>query len=126
MTDPNFPDFQMPAVLKRGFEIPKLIGPAESMYTRLVKQIIRFEERLSGEEELGGRFVTVPNEGVFHILDISYWGPDMLIFRGKNADGSPIELLQHYTQMSVLLCVVPKEKEEPRRIGFLLEKRLEK
>ena len=40
--------------------------------------------------------------------------------------GKPIQLMQHYSQLSVLLCVVPKELEEPRRIGFILEQRFEK
>jgi hypothetical protein len=118
------PDFVVPKILSPTFNIPKLIAPAESIYKRMVKQIIQFESKLSSDEELGGRFVTAPRDGPIHILDIGYWGPDMLIFHGQDADGRPIELLQHYTQMSVLLCVVPKEKEKPRRIGFILEQRL--
>jgi len=50
----------------------------------------------------------------------------MLIFRGTDADGRPIELLQHYSQMTVLLCAVPKEKDKPRRIGFILEEELKR
>ena len=50
------------------------------MYERLVKQIVQFEARLSDEDEIGGRFVTAPKEGIIHIQDISYWGPDLLVF----------------------------------------------
>ena len=35
-----------------------------------------------------------------------------------------MELLQHYTQVNILLCAVPKEKEKARRIGFILEQHL--
>jgi len=37
-----------------------------------------------------------------------------------------MQLLQHYTQMSILLTAVPKANEEPVRIGFHLVRRIEK
>jgi hypothetical protein len=116
-----------PAVLdirQPTFEIQELMTPAESMFERLVTQIQEFEARLTPTEEIGGRFVSAPKEGAFHIRDISHRGPDMLVFHGIDVDGRPIQLLQHYTQMNVLLCVMPIVKEEPFRIGFILEQRL--
>jgi hypothetical protein len=116
-----------------GWVLPKSLGvaipplpdpPAKWMYERVARQIIDFEKELSPDQEIGGRFVAAPREGVFHIEDLGYWGPDMLIFYGKDADGRPIQLMQHYSQLSVLLCVVPKEKETARRIGFVLLERL--
>jgi hypothetical protein len=106
------------------FKMPTIDPPAKWMYERITRQIVEFEQRLSPDEEIGGRFVSAPKEGCFHIEDIAYWGPDMLIFHGRDFDGRPIQLLQHYTQLSLLLCSVPKEKEQPRRIGFVLESKL--
>lgn len=100
--------------------------PAKWMYERVARQIIVFEQKLSPDEEIGGRFVAAPKEGTFHIDDIGYWGPDMMIFYGTDLTGKPIQLMQHYSQLSVLLCVVPKEKEKARRIGFILHERLSK
>jgi hypothetical protein len=116
------PTFAMPTLPK--LNLPKIDPPAQWMYERLVRKIVEFEEALTPEEEIGARLVSAPGEGVFHIEDVSYWGPDMLIFHGSNTDGRPIQLLQHYTQLSVLLCVLPKAQEEPRRIGFILAQRL--
>jgi hypothetical protein len=60
--------------------------------------------------------------GVFHIKDLDCWGPDMLIFHGEDEGGRPIRLLQHYSQLSVLLCAVPREKDtEPKVSGFVIE-----
>jgi len=101
------------------------INPAKWMYERLVMQIVEFEANLSPEEELGGRFVTAPRDGSIHIEDIGYHGPDMLIFYGTDKEGKSIQLLQHYSQLSVLLCAVPKAGEAPRRIGFELQSKLE-
>ena len=43
-----------------------------------------------------------------------------------NEAGRPIRLVQHYTQLNVLLTAMPKPKpEEPaRRIGFQLQERV--
>ena len=51
-------------------------------------------------------FESDSKEGVIHIEDMGYWGPDLLIFYGSDQSGRPVELLQHYTQISVLLCAV--------------------
>lgn len=95
--------------------------PAKRMFDRVAHHIIEFEKILSPDQEIGGRFVSAPKEGVFHIENISYAGGDMLIFHGHDSESRPIMLLQHYSQMSVLLCAIPKEKDKARRIGFLLE-----
>jgi hypothetical protein len=121
----RIPDMRLPRI-QNPLTSRERLNPAEWMYERLVKQIVDFESRLSPDEEIGGRFVAAPKEGAFHIENISYWGPDMLMFVGRDADGRPIQLMQHYTQMSILLCSVPREKDDPRRIGFILLDQLEK
>jgi hypothetical protein len=121
----SFPNIRIPQI-HNPLPSKERLNPAEWMYERLIKQIVEYEKRLSPEEEIGGRFVAAPKEGTFHIEDISYWGPDILMFMGRDADGRPIELMQHYSQMSILLCAVPKETDEPRRIGFVLMGQLEK
>lgn len=99
-------------------------NPAKWVYQRLIKQINDFECRLTDEEEIGARLVATP-AGVFHIESISFWGPDMLIFHGKNAHGRPVQLLQHYSQLSLELTALPKEREQPRRrIGFEFGRKL--
>jgi hypothetical protein len=100
-------------------------NPAQWMFDRLVRLIDDFEKNLSDEEEIGGRIVGAPGEGSFHIDDIGFWGPDMIMFYGKNAYGRPVRLIQHYTQLSVLLTSMPKEKERPRRIGFAIRERID-
>ena len=106
---------------------PSKDNPAEWMFERLVRLIEDFEKGLSNEEEIGGRMVGAPGEGTFHIDDIGFWGPDLIMFYGKNKEGRPVRLIQHYTQLSVLLTSMPKERkeEEPRRIGFVLRELVE-
>jgi len=106
--------------------LPSKTNPAEWMFDRLIRLIDDFEKALSDQEEIGGRLTNAPGEGSFHIDDIGFWGPDLIMFYGKNRDGRPIRLIQHYQQLNVLLTSMPKEKEKPaRRIGFAIQQRIE-
>ena len=99
------------------------INPAKWTYDKLVQQIVEFESELTGDEEIGGRIVGTPGpEGFFHIEDLGYVGPHMIIFYGSNSHGKAVELIQHWTQLSVMLTALPKEGDKPRRIGFELAK----
>ncbi len=61
---------------------------------------------------------------IIHIDDVGYWGPDIIRFYGNTSDGHPVELMQHISQLNVLLMAV-KPVAEPRRIGFVLQKKLD-
>jgi len=99
--------------------------PAKWAFERIARQIRDFEEQLSGDEEIGLPLVASPKTGMMHIEDIGYWGPDMLIYHGRNDHRKPMRLLQHYTQMSILLTAVPKIQAKPNRIGFHLIEKIE-
>ena len=98
----------------------KPFDPAAWMHQRLVNQIVAFEKNLGPDHEIGGRFVEGPGSEPLHISNVASWGPDMILFMGQFADGRKFELIQHYSQVSVLLVAVPKTAEQPRRIGFEL------
>ena len=100
------------------------LNPAEWMFERLAKSIIDFESKLDETKEIGARLVNFSARETISIDDLGYWGPDLIIFYGKNADGAKVELLQHVSQTNVLLVALPSENEKPRRIGFILEEKL--
>lgn len=100
-------------------------GPAEQMYDKLVRSIARFEEGLNETLEVGARLVNFGPE-TLHIENVGFWGDHMVKFSGRTSDGRPVELLQHYSQVSLLLVAVPiAPNKPPRRIGFELVSRLE-
>jgi hypothetical protein len=101
------------------------LNAAKSMYERLAKQIAEFEADLDATQEVGARFVAAPGEGIIHIEDASFWGPDMLIFHGRNAEGRKVQVLQHYSQLSITLTAVAATEPEPRRVGFVLLKKVD-
>jgi hypothetical protein len=100
----------------------KPYDPAAWMHQRLVHQVMEFEKNLGPDHEVGGRFVEGPSGEPLHLSNVASWGPDMILFMGEFPDGRKWELVQHYSQVSMLLVAVRKINEEPRRIGFELLK----
>lgn len=98
---------------------------AEWMYERLVRSINDFEQELDQDHEVGARLVSFGAELTFHIDDVGYWGPDIIIFHGTDTNGKKVKLLQHISQLSVLLVATDKVRSEPRRIGFRLMEKLD-
>lgn len=83
---------------------------------------MEFEKNLGADHEVGGRFIEGPGSEPLHLSNVASWGPDMILFMGQFGDGRKWELIQHYSQVSLLLIAVPKMTKEPRRIGFELMK----
>jgi hypothetical protein len=97
-------------------------SPSEWAYDRLVLYIRNFESQLDGEHEIAMGFAG-GEAGVLRIEGLGYYEPDIITFFGRDEDGLKTQLIQHVSQMSVLLRAVPKQtpEEPPRRIGFRLQ-----
>ena len=109
----------LPATLPQPPALPD--NAARWMFERLATYIKQFESTLDDEHEIGARLVSFGHNLTFHIEDMGYYGPDMIVFYGRNDSGEPVQLIQHTSQLSVLLVAVRKQAERPRRIGFILD-----
>jgi len=101
-------------------------SPAEWAYERLVIYIQNFEEQLDNEHEIAVGFVG-GDAGVLRIEGLGFFDPDIVTFYGTDGDGTKTQLIQHVTQLSVMLRAIPKESEtvDAKRIGFRLVADLE-
>ena len=96
-------------------------NPAKWLYERLVKIINDFEENLTNDYQAGVKQVTFNGQS-FAVDGIDYSGNDLIIFYGRLQSGEPLWLLQHITQVNLLLVAVPRtdDTSKPRRkIGFV-------
>ena len=96
-------------------------SPARWAYERLILYIQNFEEQLDDEHEVAMGF-TGGEAGVMRIEGIGFFAPDIVTFYGRDEDEARTQLIQHVSQLNVMLRALPKapEVEEPRRIGFRL------
>jgi hypothetical protein len=93
---------------------------ASEFHKRLMRWINDFEATLDQAHEVGVRLVSFGQSVIFHLRNICFWNPSLIRFDGIMEDGSPVQLIQHVTQISVLLTKLPrKDPSKPKRpIGF--------
>jgi hypothetical protein len=101
-------------------------SPAQWAYERVILYIKNFEEQLDTEHEVAMGF-TGGDAGILRIEGIGWFAPDILTFYGEDDEGSRTQLIQHVSQLNVMLRALPKapEEETARRIGFRLAEGLE-
>lgn len=90
-------------------------------YERLILYIQNFEQQLDGEHEVAMGFAG-GDAGVLRIEGIGYYDPDIITFYGSEGSGTKTQLVQHVSQLNVMLRAVPKARQEApaNRIGFRL------
>lgn len=99
----------------------KAKSPAEWAYERLILYIKNFEEQLDNEHEVAMGFAG-GDTGVLRIEGMGFFDPDIITFYGSDEAGIKMQLVQHVSQLSVMLRALPKpvKAEPPNRIGFRL------
>jgi hypothetical protein len=98
-----------------------IFHPAQLIYKQLSKYIRDFERELDEEHEIGARLVSFGSTITFHIENVRYYDPYIITFYGINDNGEKVQLIQHTSQLNVLLVAMKKLQEKPNRVGFLME-----
>ena len=103
-------------------------SPAEWAYRRLVLYLRAFEEGLDEDHEAAMGFAGGPGgaAGLLRIKGVGFSAPDLVTFAGTDRDGGRSQLIQHVSQLNVVLRAIRKPGEaRPYRIGFRLARALE-
>lgn len=125
-SDPDAPaagDETVPSGMKQPVDSK---SPAQWAYERLILYIRNFEELLDGEHEVAMGFAG-GDAGVLRIEGMGYYDPDIITFYGSDERGGKTQLVQHVSQLNVMLRALPKQnaKGKAQRIGFRLASALE-
>lgn len=101
-------------------------SPAQWAYERIILYLKNFEDTLDNAHEVAMGF-TGGDVGVLRIEGMGYFDPDIVTFYGSDPTGAKTQLIQHVSQLNVMLRALPKavETAEPTRIGFRLAQDLE-
>ena len=94
---------------------------ASEFYNQLIKWISAFDAQLDSEHEVGVRLVSFGQAITFYLTAISYSNPSLITFFGNSKEGEPVQLIQHVSQISVLLTKLQKcDPHKPKRhLGFV-------
>ena len=96
---------------------------AQWAYERLILYIQNFESQLDNEHEVGMALAGA-KVGTLLIQGIGFFAPDIVTFYGEDEQGGRLQLVQHVSQLNVMLVASPKREDEPNRIGFRLVQQL--
>ena len=126
-TDPNAKSAaqqNLPAAVTKKPNAQK--SPAQWAYERIILYLKNFEEQLDHEQEVAMGF-TGSDVGVLRIEGMGYFDPDIVTFYGRDETGGQTQLIQHVSQLNVMLRSLPKPEaqEKPNRIGFRLAQDLD-
>ncbi len=101
-------------------------SPAQWAYERLIIYIQNFEKQLDATHEVAIGF-TGGDVGVLRIEGMGYFDPDIVTFYGSDMSGVKTQLVQHVSQLSVMLRALPRPTGETqaKRIGFRLAAELD-
>ncbi len=93
---------------------------ASEFHSRLAQRIRAFEAALDPSQDVGVQLVSFGQSITFHVTNVGFHNPSLIVFRGVLENGNPVELIQHVSQLSFLLVAMKRsEPEKPRRtIGF--------
>ncbi|MEL7099083.1 MAG: DUF6173 family protein [Pseudomonadota bacterium] len=105
---------------------PARKSAAQWAYERIIIYLQNFEEQLDAEHEAAMGF-TGSDAGILRIEGMGHFDPDIVTFYGADPTGARVQLIQHVSQLNVMLRAVPKEvkSEAPKRIGFRLARALD-
>ena len=95
-------------------------NPAKWMCKRLIELINEFEEDIPQNQQAGVQLPLFGNE-ILQIDGVGYEGTEVLIFCLLSRTRSHVRLVQHITQLNLLLVAVQRTDDlsKPRRkIGF--------
>ena len=117
---------------ERAPPVPRVTGrvpsPAEWACKRLALYLEAFEDQLDDEHEAAMGFTAGPGgaQGLLRIEGVGFSAPDIVTFSGRDGSGTRSQLLQHVSQLNVVLRAIRRpEGRAPYRIGFRLARALD-
>lgn len=95
---------------------------ARQIASRLYEAVINYQKSLSNAQDVALQIVHFNTNTIIVVENIGYIDYSLVVFRGKDNNGRPIELIQHISQINVLMTAIPSQPQEPeiyhRTIGF--------
>lgn len=91
---------------------------ADWVYEKMAEQIKEFQDELDNEHEVGIMLASFGQPVMLAVEDIGFQNPNLIYFYGT-ISGNQTQLIQHMSQVNLVLTAVAKQPDKPaRRIGF--------
>lgn len=95
-------------------------NPVAAITGIIERQIKDFESNLQDGYELGAWLASFGNQILIIVEEIQFAEPALVIFHGRDDQDNKLQLIQHASQLNLLLNAVKKNNDVPRKpIGFV-------
>ncbi|WP_128751455.1 DUF6173 family protein [Desulfosporosinus sp. HMP52] len=96
---------------------------ASEFCKKIYDQIVEFDSKLDNDKQVAVRLVNFGQSVTFVVNGLGYSNPSLIRFSGTMPNGSPVELIQHVSQISFLLTSSLRDNptEPKQEIGFKTE-----
>jgi len=125
----QLPAFPAAPVLPQPFNLKLLEDPnhAKAFRERLEELVRDFEQSLDDAHDVGATIANFGQAVTIYVESIGYWNPSLMIFHGATGVGGRVKLIQHVSQISIMLVALPRrDPSQPKRpIGFRREEHLQ-
>lgn len=100
--------------------LPIAYSYSDTQFEIIRKYMQEYEAKIDSEHEVGLILTTFGQSVVMRVTEVSYEESVLMVFKGY-VDGNMSTLIQHVSQLNLLLTSVPKEpNREKRPIGFIV------
>ena len=105
------------------FPPPPNLNLASEFKKRIEDRIMNFLNNLDPDKEVGIVFINFGHSHTIHLEEVRFSNPSLITFKGKDEVGSPVEVIQHVTQIKIMLKQIPIDDSTKKRrtIGFFIE-----
>lgn len=92
---------------------------AEYMAKVIGQRIVDFQSTLSEVQDVALQIIQFNNSITLYVTKVSHLGLGLIVFQGSDSANNPCEIVQHISQINVLMAIVSKPADIPhRKIGF--------
>ncbi len=95
---------------------------ASAFATHIFNKIQAYAATLDEAHEVGLRLMSAGQPITFHFEGMGYADPSLISFTGATDAGEPLEVIQHVSQISMLLTTVPRLHPERPKGEFRMER----
>lgn len=92
---------------------------AEYIAKVIGQRIVDFQSTLSEVQDVALQIIQFNNSITLYVTKVSHLGLGLIVFQGSDSANNPCEIVQHISQINVLMAIVSKPADIPhRKIGF--------
>ena len=97
------------------------LSTAENIAKHIYDQVIEYQSNLDATNDVALVITQFNQSTTILVKTIGYIGYNLVCFYGQSTDGKPLVLIQHISQLNLLLTAAEKPKPDipKRQIGFV-------